>query len=315
MYIYKDSKKLGLTPRLGKVPRQPRSNPSSEEQHVSSLPTSNTPAQPQNGDLPAAITLEWEQFYRPGPLPDTTARHAWRQAVAAVAAQTKQALPESHGRIEKAVAIVLAGDVELLDGGKARVASQSSGATTYFVVNGTCECKDFPQAPAGQCKHRLAFAIHTRAMALSKATLAQLDAAQQNGHAALNEKAVPMTQCTDNVQPPPVPASQAPADWRQHEPPFVHSLKWCDAERGVEHMTVIRATTAEELWKEVKIVQALITASRAKAPAPPTSPAPAAQAQPAEGWCHKHQVQMTKQRNAKGSWWSHQTAEGWCKGK
>jgi hypothetical protein len=34
-----------------------------------------------------------------------------------------------------------------------------------------------------------------------------------------------------------------------------------------------------------------------------------------EGWCHKHNVQMTRNTNERGSWWSHLTADGFCKGK
>jgi len=36
--------------------------------------------------------------------------------------------------------------------------------------------------------------------------------------------------------------------------------------------------------------------------------------EPPEGWCGKHAVQMKLNHNAKGSWWSHKTAEGWCHG-
>jgi len=71
---------------------------------------------------------------------ETPARQAFRAAVAEIAAKAKETLPECNGRVDKAVAIVLAGDVELLEGGKAKVASQSNGTTAYFVVNGTCEC-------------------------------------------------------------------------------------------------------------------------------------------------------------------------------
>jgi hypothetical protein len=49
-----------------------------------------------------------------GHFPDIPARTAWREAVATVADKAKAALPEANGRIEKAVQIVLAGDVELL---------------------------------------------------------------------------------------------------------------------------------------------------------------------------------------------------------
>ena len=94
------------------------------------------------------------------------ARTAWRAAVAEVAAKAKQTLPDCAGRVDSAVKMVLAGDVELLEGGTAKVASQSSGTTQYLVVNGTCECKDFPRAPSGWCKHRIAAGMQKRATAL-----------------------------------------------------------------------------------------------------------------------------------------------------
>ena len=106
---------------------------------------------------------------------DNPARTAWHEAVTQVAEKAKATLPECTGRVEKAVQIVLNGDVELLEGGKARVASQSNGTTQYFVVNGECACKDYPKAPHGQCKHKIARGIYVRAMALAKQKLAQLD--------------------------------------------------------------------------------------------------------------------------------------------
>ncbi len=33
------------------------------------------------------------------------------------------------------------------------------------------------------------------------------------------------------------------------------------------------------------------------------------------GWCSKHGVQMTQNHKDGRSWWSHRTADGWCKGK
>jgi len=76
------------------------------------------------------------------------ARTLWREAVAEVAEKAKQTLPECNGRVDSAVKIVLAGDVELLADGKAKVASQSNGQTVYHIVNGQCSCKDFPKAPS-----------------------------------------------------------------------------------------------------------------------------------------------------------------------
>jgi hypothetical protein len=54
---------------------------------------------------------------------------------------------------DKAVALVLAGDVELLPDGTAKVASQSSGSMAYHVVNGYCDCRDYEKAPHDLCKH------------------------------------------------------------------------------------------------------------------------------------------------------------------
>src|SRR5712692_7634332 len=84
---------------------------------------------------------------------ENPARAAWREAVAEIAAKAKQTLPECNGRVDSAVKMVLAGDVELLEDGKAQVASQSNGIIQYFVVNGECSCKDYPKAPSNWCKH------------------------------------------------------------------------------------------------------------------------------------------------------------------
>ena len=95
--------------------------------------------------------ISWEEASAPGF--EQTTRQAWREAVAEIAERAKQTLPECHGRVDKAVALVLNGDVELLADGKAKIASQSNGATQYVVCNGTCECKDFSKSPSGWCKH------------------------------------------------------------------------------------------------------------------------------------------------------------------
>ena len=86
---------------------------------------------------------------------DTPTRQAWRQAVTEIAEKARAKLPECSGRVDSAVKIVLAGDVELLADGTAKVASQSNGTAEYLVVNGECTCKDFAKAPHGFCKHRV----------------------------------------------------------------------------------------------------------------------------------------------------------------
>ena len=109
-----------------------------------------------------------------------TDRQLYRETVTSVADRAKQVMDVAlHGRIDKAVALVLAGDVELLPNGKAQVASQANGQTTYFVVNGECTCKDFPKAQSGWCKHRLSAAIAKRvqqALALADEHMARASA-------------------------------------------------------------------------------------------------------------------------------------------
>src|SRR3989475_8356041 len=121
--------------------------------------------------------ISWDDMLDGKPLPETPARQAWREAVAEIADKAKAKLPECSGRVDSAVKIVLAGDVELQADGTAKVASQSNGTTAYHVVNGHCDCKDFAKAPHNFCKHRLSAAIARRAQELRKAQAS-------NGHTA-----------------------------------------------------------------------------------------------------------------------------------
>src|SRR6266446_7948409 len=101
---------------------------------------------------------------------ETPARVALRTAVLHVADKAKLVLPDNASRIDKAIALVLNGHVEIVDG-KCRVASQTNGKTTYHQVNGTCTCQDFTQekAPNGFCKHRLAHGLYRRATEMVQA--------------------------------------------------------------------------------------------------------------------------------------------------
>jgi hypothetical protein len=76
----------------------------------------------------------------PEAAPEPAARRIFRECVTEVAANARQALPTANGRIDAAVKLVLQGDVERLPDGTARVASQSSGQTTYRQINGHCDC-------------------------------------------------------------------------------------------------------------------------------------------------------------------------------
>src|SRR6266446_1712233 len=111
------------------------------------------------------------------------ARAAWRVAVAEIAEKAKATLPDCAGRVDRAVQIVLNHDVEVLEDGKAKVASQSNGQVVYHVVNGACSCKDYPKAPSNWCKHRIAAGLYKRATALVQRQLALQNGAS-NGQAA-----------------------------------------------------------------------------------------------------------------------------------
>jgi hypothetical protein len=110
--------------------------------------------------------ISWDDMLDGKPLPETSARQAWRAAVDDIVAKAHEKLPECQGRIARAATLVLSGDVELMADGTARVASQANGSTAYHIVNGHCDCRDYDKAPHHFCKHRLSAAIARRAQAL-----------------------------------------------------------------------------------------------------------------------------------------------------
>jgi len=235
--------------------------------------------------------ISWDDMFDGKPVPENPARHAWRTAVAEIAEKAKAALPECNGRVDSAVKIVLAGDVELLADGKAKVASQSNGTTAYHIVNGSCDCKDFPRAPQGFCKHKLAYGLYKRAYPLAKAKL-EAATAPQNGHTA--PQAVTEQ---PQVQPQGEAVSTLP------ETPASANVYVTLSGRKVQ--VTLRDSDEQHLLARL---EALLQRF------PVEDEPQGEQAQP-EGWCSKHGVQMKLRNGEHGAWWSHKTAEGWCKGK
>jgi hypothetical protein len=231
--------------------------------------------------------ISWDDMLDGKPLPETPARKAWRDAVAEIAEKAKATLPECNGRVDKAVAIVLNGDVELLPDGKAKVASQSNGTTQYFVVNGECQCKDFPTAPSGWCKHRIAAGMAKRAYPLAKAKL-EAATAPQNGHTEPQPVSAP---------PPGEPVLALP------EAPASANVHVTLAGRKVQ--VTLRDSDEQRLLIRL---EALLKRF-------PAEEEPEGEQASPEGWCSKHGVQMKLRNGAHGAWWSHHTAAGWCKGK
>src|SRR6266702_977295 len=144
---------------------------------------------------------------------ENAARKEWREAVAEIAEKAKATLPDCAGRVDRAVAIVLNHDVELLEDGKAKIASQSNGTVVYHLVNGECSCKDYAKAPSHWCKHRIAAGMYKRATALVQRKLAQHTNGASNGQVTAAPAPAP-------AQPdaPTAPLAEAPVEPQQGIP-------------------------------------------------------------------------------------------------
>jgi hypothetical protein len=128
--------------------------------------------------------------------PFTLDRQLVRTIVAEIAEKAKATLPEANGRVDKAVALVLNGDVDLLPDGTARVYSQSNGITSSLVVNGHCDCQDFARAPSQWCKHRIAHGIQMRV----QARLPQPAATDSADHPQAGAQSLPEAPASVNVR-------------------------------------------------------------------------------------------------------------------
>lgn len=94
-----------------------------------------------------------------------TDRQTFRERVAEVAEKARARLPQNvNGRIESAMALVLACDVMPQADGSILIGSSRDPLKSYLLTGSTCECQDFVsrKAPDGWCKHRIAAGIHKR---------------------------------------------------------------------------------------------------------------------------------------------------------
>jgi hypothetical protein len=189
---------------------------------------------------------------------------------------------------DKAVALVLAGDVELMSDGTAKVASQSNGTTAYHVVNGHCDCRDYEKAPHNLCKHRLGAALARRAQELTKA---KLDAS------AISQGEQPSQPPPAQLEAPTAPLPEAPV-----------SITLKATLHGHEVQVTLRGTDFTSVKAQVEQASEWL---KGQAPAQP----PTQGTEHPEGWCSQHGVQMKLNHKDGRSWWSHKTPEGWCQGK
>ena len=240
--------------------------------------------------------ISWDDMLDGKPLPETPARTAWREAVAEIAEKAKATLPACTGRVDKAVAIVLAGDVELLPDGTAKVASQSNGTTVYHVVNGHCDCRDFEKAPHQFCKHRLSAAIARRAQELTKVKLA-----------GTNGQAEPLSQpAPAQSDTPTVPLPEAPVSITLKA--TLHGHEVMVTLRGVDFASVKAQVEQASEWLSVQ--------APAQPPTQPPSQGTMQSAHEDSPYCHKHKAVLKRYERNGQVWYSHKTADGrWCRGK
>lgn len=207
-------------------------------------------------------------------------RKIFREAVSELAVKAKETLPDAvNGRVDKAVAIVLSGDVELMEDGKAVVGSQSD-AGLHYVYDGECECRDSdgPEID-GWCKHHIAVAIAKRANALARERLQETLEPEQS----IN-------------QPQSVSLPEAPA-----------SANVYLTIQGRKVQLTLRDHDENSLLNRMEL---LLNRFPEETPEPNAQP---------EGWCPIHQVQMKRSKDGKGYYHkAGEKPDGkaiWCRGK
>jgi hypothetical protein len=203
----------------------------------------------------------------------STSRQQYRALVADIAARAKAILPtQVNGRIEKAVTLVLQGDVAPQDDGTVTLFSATDATRRYILQGHGCTCADFErgQAPEGWCAHRIAAGIDKRV----REVLAAL----------------------------PAPAPEASSQGPLPEAPVSITIK--GTAYGQDVMVTLRGYDFASVQAQVEQASAWL---RSQAPAQASSQG--------QGWCQTHGVPMQEQHKNGRTWYSHKTADGWCKGR
>jgi len=210
----------------------------------------------------------------------------------AIAARAKAALPlEVNGRIEKAIRLVRGANVELHPDGSATVLSETDGLTGYRVADGQCSCPDFAfQAPDGWCAHRIAAGMARRCQRGTPPP----PTTTSDGDSTLASSSTPDASTGLPAASPAVPSTPLP------EAPASVNVHLELAGRQVQ--LTLRDSDEGRLLQRLEAVL-----QRFPLVVKPTDNTPQ---------CPKHGVAMKLNHGKDGSaWYSHKTAEGWCKGK
>jgi predicted nucleic acid-binding Zn finger protein len=213
-----------------------------------------------------------------------TDRQRFRETVAQVAEKARSILPTAvNGRVEKAVTLVLQGDVAPQADGTVVVFSATDATRRYVLQGHGCTCADFErgQAPEGWCCHRIAAGIAKRVQEL------------RSPEAAPERPAVPLA-----------PLGEAPASVNCHimvkGRQIQLTLRDTDESRLLERLTTILRQYPDLPQPNAK------KAIKTSGEAPDTGHA---------GWCPVHDVAMQENEKDGRRWFSHRTDQGWCKGR
>lgn len=184
--------------------------------------------------------------------------------------------------LSRAGALLAEGRLFPEEDGRTAMVLSSDGVTAYY-VNGHCPCKAsaYRQEP---CKHRLALRLYQR---VSDALLADQERWEPDDMNPAFQP--PASQHTP--EPHPVPLFEAPASCNVYVIISGHKVQVTLRDSDEQRMLTRLQTLLDRY------------------------PAPA---QPADDTrqCPKHGVPLKRNQGKDGKvWWSHKTAEGWCKGK
>jgi hypothetical protein len=220
-------------------------------------------------------------------------RTHYRALVAEIATKAKAKLPECNGRVDKAVALVLAGDVAGQEGdGSWRVGSCTDPLVTHRVSGTSCSCDDnqYGKAPRGLCKHVLAVMMQMRVQEL----LPQAPAVEWPPDEELAVES--------GTEVHPVSTSTLP------EAPASVNVRLMIAGRDCQ-LTLRGVSEAEVLTRLEAVLR------RYPVSTPPASLSPTREPELEKRYCPRHGVEMQLNHKDGRSWHSHQTDKGWCKGK
>jgi hypothetical protein len=210
------------------------------------------------------------------------------QALQRAEAQARRTLDVAlHERLSATVTLVKDGRVFQATDGTWQVDSSSREGLVHS-VNGVCSCEDAHfQAPQGLCKHRLSVYLARRVFQLMQAPAPE-------SVAPTDTPALPEAPCSVNCH--------ITLEGRQVQV----TLRDSDETRLLQRLTA--------LLKQYP-VPAPQAASQGQGQLSPQQYNAAAMHHKVTDFCPVHNVAMKQTTKDGRSWWSHRTADGWCKGR